>query len=86
MPVNVGVWTEQTMKTPILFWYAVSGRTISGRYEAKAALILQALMHQGSNGALVLIAGDANESREQAAVDMKHFAKYLIPVLRPYLP
>jgi hypothetical protein len=43
-------------------------------------------MHQGSNGALVLIAGDANESREQAAVDMKHFAKYLIPVLRPYLP
>jgi EpsI family protein len=86
MPVNVGVWTEQRMKTPILFWYAVSGRTISGRYEAKAASILQALMHQGSSGALVLIAGDANESREQAAVDMKHFAKYLIPVLRPYLP
>ena len=86
MPVSIGAWTEHGIKTPILFWYAVNGAAILGRYEAKAASIMQALMHHGSNGALVLMAGDANEGHEKAVADMKHFAEGLVPVLRSYLP
>ena len=86
LSVNIGVWTQHEVKTPILFWYAVNGKTISGRYEAKAVSIIQALVRQGSNGALVLIAGDANEGYEQAVADMKRFAQALVPVLRPYFP
>ena len=87
LAVNMGFWTEHRATTPILFWYAVDGRMISDRYEAKAASIAQALMRRGSNGALVLIAGDAGADRERAVVaDMQRFVQDLMPVLQPALP
>jgi EpsI family protein len=86
LAVNIGVWTEHRIKTPILFWYVVDGRIISDRYEAKAASIAQALTRRGSNGALVLIGGDPGEDRERAVAEMKQFMQDLIPVLQPALP
>jgi EpsI family protein len=86
LPVNIGFSVAYRIKTPILFWYAVNGKTISDRYEAKAASIAQALMRRGSPGALVLIAGDPNDHHVRAVACLKQFAHDLIPILRPYLP
>lgn len=86
-PVNVGFTEEQGVRTPILFWYALNGRTIADRYQAKAATIAHALMHEGSNGALVLISGDPRENNPDIIADeMMAFAQALVPVLQRYLP
>jgi EpsI family protein len=86
LPVNVGFSMEHRAKTPILFWYAVDGKTIADRYEAKLVSIAQALLRRGSHGALILVAGDPNDSHVRAVAAVKQFAHDLIPVLRPYLP
>ena len=87
MPINIGFSEQHRTKTPILFWYALYGRSIADRYQAKAATVVHALMHQGSHGALVLISGESKRGGQEIAVDdMEQFAQDLVPVLRPYLP
>ena len=84
MPINIGFSEEHRVKTPLLFWYAIHGRPIADRSQAKAATIIQALMHQGSQGALVLISGGSKEGDQQIAVDrVEQFAQDLVPLLRP---
>lgn len=86
-PVNIGFWEDHEVKTPILFWYALSGRSIADRYQAKATTILHALMHEGSNGALIVISGEPRGDDQEVAVDeIQAFAQALFPVLQPYLP
>lgn len=87
LPINIGFSEQHRTKTPILFWYAIHGRSIADRYQAKAATIVHALMHQGSHGALVLISRESKRGDQEIAVDdMEQFAQDLVPVLRPYLP
>lgn len=86
-PVNIGFSGDHQARRPILFWYALNGRAFADRYQAKAATIAQALMHKGSNGALVLIFGESKRDGQEVAVDdVEQFAQDLVPVLRPYLP
>jgi EpsI family protein len=87
LSVNTGFWDENHSKTPILFWYALHGRAVADRYQAKVATIVQALAHEGSNGALVLISGVAKGGgQEDVAGSLKDFAQDLVPVVRSYLP
>jgi EpsI family protein len=87
IPVNRGFVTDHASKTPIVFWYALNGRSIADRYQAKAATIVHALAHQGSNGALVLISGQfRGDGGDAAADEMNAFARELFPILHPYLP
>ena len=87
-PVNIGFFSgDRQSRKPILFWYALNGRAYADRYQAKAATIAQALMHEGSNGALVLIAGESKRDGQDIVVDdVEQFAQDLVPILRPYLP
>ena len=50
MPVS---GKRTTSGHPLSFWYALDGQAYADRYEAKMATMIQALMHQGSHGALV---------------------------------
>jgi hypothetical protein len=44
-------------------------------------------MHEGSNGAFVLIAGESKRDGQDIVVDdVEQFAQDLVPILRPYLP
>ncbi|WP_447598430.1 exosortase W [Nitrospira sp. Nam80] len=84
--VNIGFAEEHGVRTPILFWYSVNGRSIADRYEAKAATIGQALRHEGSNGALVLICGEPHASNKEAIADeVEAFARALFPVIQRYV-
>jgi EpsI family protein len=85
--VNIGFAEEHGVRTPILFWYSVNGRSIADRYEAKAATIGQALRHEGSNGALVLICGEPHGNNQEDTVDeVEAFARALFPVIQRYWP
>jgi EpsI family protein len=86
-PVNIGFSEDRRSRRPILFWYALNGRAFAGRYAAKAATIAQALLHEGSNGAFVLISGESKWDGQEIVVDdLEQFAQDLVPLLRPYLP
>ena len=84
--VNAGFWEENHLRTPIVFWYALDGQAYADRYEAKMATMIQALMHQGSHGALVLMSGMPRIGDQDLSVALlEDFARDLAPVLQSYL-
>lgn len=88
LPVNLGFWEQQDRRLPLLFWYALEGRQIGDRREAKLVTMLHALTRRGSQGALVLIMkanGEAGQA-DGAADDLMEFATELVAVLPPYMP
>ena len=86
--VNAGFWEENHLRTPIVFWYALDGQAYADRYEAKMATMIQALMHQGSHGALVLMSGmprTGDQDQDLSVAPLEDFARDLGPVLQSYL-
>jgi EpsI family protein len=84
---NVGTWEEGRSRMPLLFWYQIGSRTYADRYEAKAATIAQAVSHQGSHGALVLLLGDTGDGNAATSrEELGRFASELAPLLDSYMP
>jgi EpsI family protein len=71
----------------IIFWYDVDGRVIPDIYGVKAYTIVDGILHQRSNGAVIMIAwegpaGAQSDARKRAI----EFAQALMPVLRSHFP
>jgi EpsI family protein len=56
--INVSEYDERSQRRSIYFWYEINRRVLTGRYAAKAATILDALLHRRTNAAIVVISTD----------------------------
>lgn len=84
--VNLGFWEGRHSRKPLLFWYAIHGRSYASRYEAKAATVMHALARQGSHGALVVISGTNSGSAAGIPFnELDEFAQAVAPLLIEYV-
>jgi EpsI family protein len=72
----------------LLYWYDVNGRVVSDVYAAKVYTVWDALTRVRTNGAVVMIAweADAGPRSQQARDNAIAFARVLLVQLRPLLP
>ena len=72
----------------LLFWYDVNGRITPDIFTAKAYTILDAMTRRSTNGAVVMIAWDAESGADANAARLQAvaFARSLMPALRRRLP
>ncbi len=72
----------------LLYWYDVNGRVVSNVYAAKVYTVWDALTRARTNGAVVMIAwqADAGPMSQHARENAIAFARVLLVQLRPLLP
>ena len=72
----------------LLFWYDVNGRVTPDIFKAKAYTIVDAMTRRSTNGAVVMIAWDAEPRADASAARLQAiaFARSLVPALRRHLP
>ena len=68
------------------FWYDINGRILVDRYRAKLAIIQNGFVNRRTNGAIVIILADHNESQntDQQKDDIK-FIQSVFPIIRTHL-
>ncbi|MBI2877030.1 MAG: VPLPA-CTERM-specific exosortase XrtD [Candidatus Tectomicrobia bacterium] len=74
---------EQEM---VLYWYQERGRVVASEYWGKLYLMLDALMRNRTDGALVRISAPVIESPEQTLEAETAFVQMAFPRLREHLP
>ena len=82
---------EASIETPesrrgVIFWYDVNGRILSNQYAVKLSTLWDAVVRRRTNGAVVMVAWDANSTFASTRVDAVALAQELLPVLRVQLP
>jgi len=74
----------------VLFWYDLNGRVLNSPLEVKLYTVLDAVVHDRTNGALVWVAvdlaSDDQAGKEQAVATLSRFVSTLYPALDRYLP
>lgn len=85
--INKTVFTDGAKKYLAIYWYDLNGRIVADRYKAKLITIMDGLIHNRTNGALVVVSRNVNEIDSVTALNTElEFAKALIPTLSDYLP
>ena len=86
--VNLTNLNHTGQKTLALYWYDINGRIVTGNKQAKAVTILDGLIYNKTNGAIVILMTDvaSNEDIQQAKNELAEFAGLIVPVLQQYLP
>jgi hypothetical protein len=85
--VNRVVQTTSAGPRNFYFWYDVNGRILSDRYQTKMYHILDAVMKQRTNAALVIVASGkdsipVNSFQVEAELG---FIRMLLPISRTFL-
>jgi len=72
----------------ILLWYDINGRILANSLIAKASIIWDALTRGRTNGALVMVYREPEQSvtQESSSAELKDFVVEVLPILRDYLP
>jgi hypothetical protein len=78
---EIAIKNKIDSKESVYFWYDINGKTLTDRYAAKTATILDAFLHRRTNAAIVVIAADRAD-KEKADIE---FIKNSFPVIQTYL-
>lgn len=70
----------------VLYWYQAHGRAEASEYSAKFWLVVNAIQHNRSNGALVRVMTDLRGGEEAARARVVGFAQGLYPLLNDFIP
>jgi EpsI family protein len=86
--VNITKVPFDARMIPVIFWYDLNGKVLSGRSQAKFYTIWDALLRGRTNGALLLIYEKAPEgsSGNNDYGYLKDFLRSLLPILKDFLP
>jgi EpsI family protein len=85
--VNRTIFRDGANKAPVLFWYDVNGRIIANNIKAKVITAIDGLVRRRTNGAVVIISGDLNNSGEVENIleDEVEFVESFLPIISNYL-
>ena len=79
---------EDFNESLILFWFDLNGRIVANKNLAKFMTAIDGFMYRRTNGAMVLVSSNLNNSDELQKVlkGETEFVQVLLPVLSNYLP
>lgn len=85
--VNKLTLKKGSEKMVALYWFQSRGRFIASEYMQKIYLVLDSITRRRTDGSFVrLITPVMNGDEEKATIDIKDFARLLVPILGEYIP
>jgi EpsI family protein len=86
--VNKSLLQDGTRNSLILYWYDLNGRIIADNYKAKFLTAIDGLIYRRTNGAIIIVSSNFNNSGETQRVlnDEVEFVQRILPVLDHHLP
>lgn len=76
------------IRQEVLYWYREQGRTVAGEYRAKLDMIIDAMRHNRTDGALIRVITPVDPGEDVADAHNRAvaFTARLIPLLPAYIP
>ena len=87
LEVNQVVAREEGRDRLILFWYDLNGRHVTSRYLAKVRTMLDSLLANRTNGAVIMVTADLDPARAAYSLSASEaLIRNIFPLLPQYLP
>ena len=80
--------TDGTSRQEVLYWYRTHGRSIANDYSAKAHMLLDAILYDRTDAALVRVITplQRGETQQDAHLRAMRFTEKMTPLLPAYIP
>lgn len=86
VPVNKNLMRKGKENELYIWWYQGRGRIYADEYLNRIYLVIDAILHHRSDGALVRVNTSVNEDPAESQVVLQEFIEHLFPLLTDYIP